>query len=113
MFESLLQMPLLYEFEIDDRTLETLFDRKIPAHVRVYDAQECRIEVFIVEKPPVQNGSLNHLCFTVRNRHNIIDGARHLGFEIRQVARSTGDVIFIRDNDGNLYEIKEPECKNR
>lgn len=106
LFESVLGLSLAYRFDIEPETMQKLFHRDSPAHVLVYNAGNCRIEVFIMPDMPAP-GTIQHLCFDCNNRETAIHQAQAFGMKIRRYARETGDVIFIEDEDGNLIELKE------
>ncbi len=104
-FEDLFEMPLLYTFPISAEIIYALFNIRGTADARVYDAGNSRIEVFIMTDPPIP-GRTQHLCLGFPDRDLIVSRAESMGFEIRKFRRPDAEVIFIIDNDGNLFEIK-------
>lgn len=106
LFKSVLRLSLAYRFDIERETMRQLFHRDSPAHVHVYNAGNCMIEVFIMPDMP-DPGDIQHLCFDCKDREAVIRRALSHGMNIRRYARETGDVIFIQDKDGNLIELKE------
>jgi len=58
-----------------------------------------------MESPP-HPGRFQHLCLGFPDRTTVISRADSMGFEIRKFVREDAEVVFIVDNDGNLFEIK-------
>lgn len=106
LFETVLGLSLSYTFDIDPDVMRHLFDQDFPVHVRVYDAGNCLIEVFISPCLP-SPGAIQHLCFDCDDREAVAKRAQDLGMSIRRYERPKGDIIFIQDTDGNLIELKE------
>ena len=106
-FEHLFNMKRLYEFDIPQDAFEALFHISTSAHALVYDAGNTHIEVFVLPEPISKPPGFEHLCVEVNDRAKIIAKAEDLGFEIRKYHREDTTVIFVMDDDGNLFEIKE------
>ena len=104
-FEDLFEMPLLYTFPISTEIIDALFKIRGTADARVYDAGNSQIEVFIMADPPAP-GRTQHICLGFPDRELIVSRAESMGFEIRKFKRPDAEVLFIIDNDGNLFEIK-------
>ena len=109
-FEDLFQFKLLYTFEIASEIFKTLFKIEEPAHARVYDTGNSRLEVFVMNNMP-EPGAFQHICLGFPDRDSVIEKAEHLGFEVRKYHREDATVVFVLDADKNLYELKnKAEC---
>lgn len=112
LFESVLKLKHAYSFDVEPETMRQLFHQDYPVHVRVYDAGNSLIEVFISPNLP-SPGAIQHLCFDCDDRAAVIKRAESHGMTIRRFVRKSGDVIFIQDTDGNLIELKEGSSRNQ
>ena len=105
-FEKILKMPMLYSFEIDTETTNALFQVEIPVKAMVFDAGNCRVEVFSANLIS-DDRHFNHICLNVTQRKEIIRQAELSGLEIRRHKRPDGnEVVFMIDTDGNIFELK-------
>ncbi|MBN1355333.1 VOC family protein [bacterium] len=105
-FENLFGFKKLYAFHIEPEILNALFGYDRAAEVCVYDMGNARLEVFIIAEIPVKPAWFDHLCISVSDMEATIRRAESSGFEIRRYRRETGEVVFIVDSFGNLYELK-------
>ena len=72
-----------------------------------YGNEKMFLEVFVIpgleEDHPV-----SHLCLEVNNRAAFLEKCAAMGFGVRQIPKTDGTaIVFVRDDDGNQYEIKE------
>ncbi len=70
--------------------------------------EQIKLEVFIGESAggfPLRK--IDHICLEVENREALLKKWKEMGFEILQVPKGESLVIFLKDGDGNLFEIKE------
>lgn len=104
-FEKILALKLLYTFEIEASVLKTLFRIDAPAHARVYDTGNSKLEIFVIPDMP-SPGPLQHICLGVADREAVAEKFIEAGLEVRRYRRSDGSVVFGVDRDGNLFELK-------
>ncbi len=108
-FRRLFGMSVVKEFMVGDELSRALFGFGGQAKVIVYSAGGATIEAFV---SPERSGALDrydHICLATRNRRDLIERASRMGMSVSSFSREGGDVVFIRDSDGNFYEIKEKE----
>ncbi len=72
-----------------------------------YTGEALQFEVFIDPNRERSNDSIIHACLEVENRVGFLARCRVNEVEIIQVPKGESLLVFIRDYDGNLYEIKE------
>ena len=67
-----------------------------------------KFEVFIADH---KEGSpfkrLDHICLEVEDRGTLLKKCREMGLEVLQVPKGDSLIVFIKDGDGNLFEVKE------
>ena len=70
--------------------------------------EEMKFEVFIAENErEVPSQRLDHVCLEVENREALLKKWEEMGFGILRVPKGDSLVIFLKDEDHNLFEIKE------
>ena len=83
-----------------------LFGLEKPFRLVDYDGADFKFEVFIDPDGPPPAPETDHVCLAVEDRASFLEKARAMGFEVREAAKAASTVVFIRDLDGNQYEIK-------
>jgi catechol 2,3-dioxygenase-like lactoylglutathione lyase family enzyme len=73
----------------------------------LYGNEDFSVEVIVSDPLPVQERTFLHLCLEVGDRDRFIERCREMGLEIKLIPRGEALLCFIKDFDGNLYEIKE------
>jgi catechol 2,3-dioxygenase-like lactoylglutathione lyase family enzyme len=106
LFEDILGLKLLYTFHIEPDTISTLFGIQTAADARVYEMINARLEVFIISGLQRKSPGFDHLCITVPDMSSTIEKAEKIGLTVRRFKRDTGDVVFMEDRSGNLFELK-------
>jgi len=102
---SCLGLKKLKEFSIDANVSMAFFDIDSSMQIGVYGDELRLFEAFIIkEGDPIPPPA--HCCLKVSNLEGVLERARENGIEIRTAWVRDHDVYFIKDHDGNLYELK-------
>jgi catechol 2,3-dioxygenase-like lactoylglutathione lyase family enzyme len=72
-----------------------------------YLGDEIHLEVFIHDSDGEEIGPIAHVCLDVEDRDALLARARAMDLPVLRVPRGDAEIIFIRDYDGNLFEIKK------
>ena len=72
-----------------------------------YQGKAAHFEVFITGCPVDNNRRIDHVCLEVDDLNSFLKKCRDLDVEISQIPRGDRILIFIRDFDGNIFEIKQ------
>jgi len=64
-------------------------------------------EIFIHEETPSTTGSPAHICLEVEDLAAFLERCRAMDVSVIRAPRGEQWITFIRDYDGNLFEIKE------
>ena len=82
----------------------------------IFDINE-EITVFLLQKDKVvfeifittgnRKQAFDHVCISIKNRENFINKVLLNGYKVIRIERELFDLIFIKDKDGNIFEIKE------
>jgi catechol 2,3-dioxygenase-like lactoylglutathione lyase family enzyme len=71
-----------------------------------YQGEKVHFEVFISNHLMIAAKQIGHVCLEVDDLQNFLKKGRDLNFKISQIPRGDRTLTFIRDYDGNLFEIK-------
>jgi catechol 2,3-dioxygenase-like lactoylglutathione lyase family enzyme len=107
-FVELFGLSLVKVFEVGPELCAALFGFAGEARARVYAAGEASVEVFVCPGAPAIGRRFEHLCFELADLEDVSARAIALGMEVRRFHKGDKEVVFVRDEDGNLYELKEP-----
>jgi catechol 2,3-dioxygenase-like lactoylglutathione lyase family enzyme len=64
-------------------------------------------EIFIHSSNSNHAGLIEHSCLDVGDLESFLQKCRAMGVEISQIPKGEKILTFVRDYDGNLFEIKE------
>ena len=71
-----------------------------------YANDNVHFEIFISDTQRGQTDRIDHVCLAVDNLEALLETCRKMGVEIVQVPKGDAMITFIKDDDGNLFEIK-------
>ncbi|MHA1782253.1 MAG: VOC family protein, partial [Promethearchaeota archaeon] len=91
-----------------EELMEKFFGIKKKQQIVRYANQLIAFEVFITNDESKSKDIFTHVCIKVKDREKLIQNCQKLGFKYVKVPRkdSEGYYLFIKDNFGNLFEIK-------
>ena len=73
----------------------------------VYGNDRFTAEVFVAENLPGGEGSFEHVCLEVEDVEAFVAACKAEGVTVNRVLKGERLLTFIRDFDGNLFEIKQ------
>lgn len=74
-----------------------------------YTGGSARFEVFVCPAPPTQVRRVEHACIAVEDLPEFLRKCENAQVEIIRVPKGESLITFIKDADGNLFEIKEKQ----
>jgi catechol 2,3-dioxygenase-like lactoylglutathione lyase family enzyme len=77
-------------------------DNKTEAYIVRYE--DMLLELFVYDKP-LKTGYA-HLCLEVKDREKIVRKCVEVGYPVMRKERENGDLLFIKDKAGNVFELK-------
>ncbi|MDP8247019.1 MAG: VOC family protein [Candidatus Tritonobacter lacicola] len=105
-YKDLLGLEEVNKFDLYEDLSEKAFGISNMASVTFLSRDNFFIELFLTGKK--QSPVYNHICISIHDRDNVIRKAKSKGFPVTNIKReSKDDVIFLKDNSGNIFEIKE------
>ena len=74
-----------------------------------YLDENVHFEIFISSHSRNSDGKIEHICLEVENLQVFLKNCHDLGVELSQIPKGDRTLTFIRDFDGNLFEIKHKQ----
>jgi catechol 2,3-dioxygenase-like lactoylglutathione lyase family enzyme len=71
-----------------------------------YLDQDVHFEIFIAAGSIRNPRQIEHLCLEVGDLNEFLNKCNILGVEVAQIPKGDKTLIFVKDFDGNLFEIK-------
>ncbi|MFW9948776.1 MAG: VOC family protein [Candidatus Thorarchaeota archaeon] len=107
-FCELLGLEKVREFIVSADLMELFFNIKKDQKVIRYENNQINLEVFINNDQSGIKDKFKHICIVVENKLKFIEKAEVMGYNVIKVARKDNNdfYLFLKDNLGNLYEIK-------
>ena len=106
-FGGLFGLPRIKTFDVGPDLCGTLFGIERGARIIQYDAGAAAFEVFVDPAAPPPAPRFEHIAVEVADREHTLSRAAGMGMEVRRFVAGGKEVVFLRDGDGNLYEIKQ------
>lgn len=94
---------------LDPKLAEQIFGIARECQFMLYGSEQLTVEIFITDMDDQKSPSFEHLCIEVANRDQFAETCETQGLEVRRIPRGDTQLIFVKDYDGNFFEIKELE----
>jgi len=95
------------DFVLDPNLTESIFGVPGECRILVYGNESTLLEIFLPEKAPKGGAIFEHICLEVRDRESFLAECERMGFPANLVPKGESLLVFVKDYDGNLFEIKE------
>lgn len=104
-YSNILEMKQIKNFVLGRDLADNIFG--IDEEINVFLLQKDKVvfEIFITTVSKKQ--AFDHVCISINNRENFINKVIKSGYKVIRIKREFFDLIFIKDKDGNIFEIKE------
>jgi catechol 2,3-dioxygenase-like lactoylglutathione lyase family enzyme len=74
-----------------------------------YTGNGMHFEIFIADRTSGREPKIEHTCIEVASRSRFIERCDQLNVTVNQVPKGDRILLFVRDFDGNLFEVKARE----
>ncbi len=71
-----------------------------------YRGEQVHFEIFIIGQSVNRLKRIGHVCLEVEDLNAFLNKCHHLEIEVTHIPKGDRTLTFIRDYDGNLFEIK-------
>ncbi|MHA1412367.1 MAG: VOC family protein [Promethearchaeota archaeon] len=107
-FINLLGLKKERSFEVSEELMEKFFGINKKQQIIRYVNELIVFEVFITDDDSKSKDIFTHICIKVKDREELIQKCQKFGFKYVKVPRKNKNdyYLFIKDNFGNLFEIK-------
>lgn len=107
-YMSLLKLQKIKSFTVSKELMNQFFGVNKDQQITRYSNDSVNIEVFITNTNEKSFDKFTHTCIIVEDRDKLVDDARKKGYQVIKVPREGSDIyyLFIKDDFGNLFEIK-------
>jgi catechol 2,3-dioxygenase-like lactoylglutathione lyase family enzyme len=107
-FNGIFGMKEVRTFSINRDINKAFFGKDVPCDILVFRGENIDAEVFINESAiSSSNDRYDHICMLVSDLNDTIARCKKSALEIIQHATPDKTITFMKDKDGNLYELKE------
>ncbi len=86
---------------------EEIFNIELEFKIINYGSENIKLEIFINERFKLPTIQINHICVEVENRQGFIEKCNLKGVETTLIPKGESQLLFIKDYDGNMFEIRE------
>ena len=104
-YQGILGMKEVNRFSLKPDLCMKIFAINKKADVFQLNKDELFLEIFICPKHSI--GGFQHICVSVPDREEIVDKVVRHGYKVIRLKKDDFDLVFIGDNSGNLFELKQ------
>ena len=104
-YQNVLGMVEVKNFILEKGLAKQFFGISKDTPVYLMQQDELVLELFVNSKS--HDSGFDHICIEVENREDIVSKAKNNSYKCIIREREHFDQIFISDNSGNIFEIKE------
>jgi len=104
-YTNVLGMKQIKNFVLTRALAATIFGIDEEINVFLMQKDKLIFEVFITKE--YRKHAFDHICFSIKNREEFINKVLLNEYKVIRIEREFFDLIFIKDKDGNIFEIKE------
>lgn len=106
-YETILGLSLIKTIPLGGELAQKIFDTPDECEVFLYGNEHFAIEVFVTGIATPKSDIYVHLCLEVDDKRHFADTCEAQDLEVRRIPRGDDIMVFVKDFDGNLFEIKE------
>ncbi len=106
-YESILGLKKMHSKTVPSELSRKIFNLDSELKIVNYADENLRFEIFITNQAGYIDTRVEHVCLEVADLNVFLEKCRVGGAKVNQIPRGDYPLTFIRDFDGNLFEIKE------
>ncbi len=104
-YQNILGMEIVKQFKLDRELSNKIFKINRETDVYIMQKDDLILELFVAQNS--DSVSYDHLCISVHSRWKLIEKAKKDNYTCLIIPRKNYDIVFIKDNSGNIFEVKE------
>ncbi len=106
-YKDVLDLEKLQSKVISSDLSKKVFDLDNEYQVIDYGNESIKFEIFISEKSDFAEKRLSHVCHNIKNMNLFLKKCAENQVDISKIPKGDNILVFIKDYDGNMFEIKE------
>lgn len=109
-YQNVLEFLPERSFPIPRKISQMFFGIDVEAEAFIVKNKTLKLELFVYDEP-LKSGYA-HLCVEVDNREETVRKCAEKGYPVIRMKREKGDLLFIKDKAGNVFELKNKPHEN-
>ena len=105
-FTNLLGLEKVSSKTIPSTLVNQIFNIDSDLTIINYANDNIVFEVFIDNQKSAEKNKIEHICIQVENLEKFLERCRSIEIDVLQVPKGDTRITFIKDDDGNLFEVK-------
>jgi len=105
-YEGILKLTKIKTSMLKSDLAMEIFGLELECPLVLYGDEGFAIEVFVTDRISPNSSQVGHICLQVQNRQAFVAECRSEGVETLLIPRGDSQLCFVKDFDGNLFEIK-------
>lgn len=105
-YEQLLGLAKINSKILPRELSRQIFDLDSELQIINYADDTIHFEIFINSKESIDVKRIEHVCLEIEDMAAFLTQCRAMGVKVRQIPKGDKLLVFIKDYDGNLFEIK-------
>lgn len=105
-YEGILKLKKIKVSRLSSDLARQIFGLDLECPFVLYGNDQFGFEIFITDQIAVGSTAVSHVCLHIGDREAFITACRSAGVEVLLIPRGDSQLCFVRDLDGNLFEIK-------
>ncbi len=109
-YQHILKFLVERRFFVPRNISQMFFGIDAETEVFIVNKETLRLELFVYNEP-LKSGYA-HLCVEVDDREKTASKCAEQGYPVIRMKRDQGDLLFIKDKAGNVFELKNKPHEN-
>jgi len=106
-YQGILGLEKMESKKLPSELSKQIFNIDMECKIVNYSNHEIKFEIFIAEKVCSDDKTMEHICLEVYDHKLFLQKCSEMNVEVLQIPKGESMLVFIKDYDGNLFEIKE------
>ena len=105
-YKEIVGLQEIKSFEIDSELINAIFGISSKCLIVLYGNDDFTVEIFIPEKMTGIDNPYAHHCLEVEKKDEFLYTCSAAGLIVNLIPKGDKELSFVRDFDGNYFEIK-------
>jgi len=110
-YQDILGLEKLSSKVLSAEMSKKIFDLEQEYPLLYYGNEQMKFEIFLSAQSDLKDKHIGHTCLEIKERNAVFEQCESAGFEVIKIPRDSSDLLFVKDHDNNLFELKEKEAR--